>query len=269
MHTYKFNNIEFTRIIKLVGEGKYKYALEEFKKYIEKYPKDIGARLYYARFCHMIGEFSSFKKIIDSIHSITDFDNIIDKKQYFYLMIRKYLYEAKYQECYIYIKNNIEYFYSAGKRDLEIMTFLMQRLNITDSKACDVPNYFLKQIVDYDKERLFTHIKNFHFNKDFNIEKIYTRITEEIPNMTPYNEGLLTKSYIFKYDKCGYYQEMLVDYFKVYTLIDSNNITTMFPFNNTSRLNYLDINDLRYKEDKVKVKTISQIDKFKKRYKLD
>ena len=269
MYTSKFNNIEFMRILKLINEAKYKYALEEFQKYLEKYPKDMEARLYYARICHMMGEFSNFKKVIDSIHSITDFSNDTDKEKYFYLIIRKYLYEGRYQECYDYIKNNIDFFYNIGERDLEIMTFLMQKLNITASKTRDLPTYFLKQIVDYNKERLFIHIKPFSFNEDLNIREIYKRITEEIPNMTPYNEGFLTKSYIFKYDKCGYNRGIMVDYFKVYTLIDSNNITTMFPNNNSSRLNYVDINDLRYKEDKSKVKTISQVDRFKKRYNLD
>ncbi len=269
MHTHKFNNIEFIRILKLVEESKYKYALEELHKYLQKYPKDMEARLYYARICHMMGEFSDFKEVIDSIHSITEIKKTIDREKYFYLIVRKYLYEGKYQECYDYIKENIDFFYNAGERDIEIMTFLMQKLNITDSKASDLPSYFLKQIVEYKKERLFEHIKNFHFSDDFNISDVYSRVEEEIPNMTPYNDGFLTRSYIFKYDKCGYNKGILVDYFKVYVLIDSNKITTIFPFNNTSRLNYVDINDLRYKEENGKVKTLSQVEKFKRRYKID
>ena len=268
MYIVKFNNIEFKRILKLVEESKYKYALEEFEKYLEKYPRDMEARLYYARVCHILGEFSKFKKALNGINSITNIENQIDREKYFYLMIRKKLYEGNYQECYNYIKDNIEFFYKVGERDLEIMTFLMNKLNIIDLKAIDVPTYFLKQIVEYNKERLFLHIKSIPFNSELNIQEFYSRVSQEIPNMNPYNEGFLTKSYIFKYDKCGYNKGIVVDYFKVYTLIDNDDITTMFPFDNSSRLNYVDINDLRYKDKESNVKTLSQVDKFKKRYNL-
>ena len=59
----------------------------------------------------------------------------------------------------------------------------------------------------------------------------------------------------------------MVDYFKVFCFNDNNNnIISMCPSNHCECLPYVDLNYLK-ENDKPKVKTISQIEKFNRRYK--
>lgn len=271
----KYNSVEYGKILKLLGDDKYIYALEELEKYMKKYPKDVGAKLCYAKIYFILGDIKTFKQILNSI---SDINSIQDKKHFMYLKIREFLYEARYRECYDYIKSNIDIFYNEGNRDTDIMTFLMQKLNIIDATSLYMPSYFLKQIVEYSYPRLLEHIskylvpnmKGYNFNPDFPLEKVLERIKIELPQATPFYDNELTTSYLFRYDKVGTVDGKEVNYLKVFTFLNTYLITTIQPYDNKGKLSYTDINDLKYQdESNSKVKTLSQVEKFKKRYNLN
>ena len=86
-----------------------------------------------------------------------------------------------------------------------------------------------------------------------------------IPNENKLSWGFIEDTYIFKYDGCGRDNDRLVDYFKVVTFKNSKDIITMCPSCDCEEFSHVDLNYLNDKEEQ-KVKKISQIDKFYKRY---
>ena len=77
--------------------------------------------------------------------------------------------------------------------------------------------------------------------------------------------GFYDNIYYFKYDGCGRDNTKLVNYIKVVCLDDTNNIITICPVVGSDNMPHIDLNYIK-KEEPVKVKVKSQIDKFNQRY---
>ena len=79
--------------------------------------------------------------------------------------------------------------------------------------------------------------------------------------------GPFKNIYVFKYDHNGIYNGKSLDYFEIITLQDSNDIITMYPFDNKNGFPYIDITPkIEVEDDYRKVKRMSQIEKFNQRY---
>ena len=72
--------------------------------------------------------------------------------------------------------------------------------------------------------------------------------------------------YVFKYDNCGKHDNKIANYFKIICFHNTQDYITMFPCSNCENLPYVDLNYLVNSNDIPKVKTLSQIEKFNKRY---
>lgn len=273
-HKFKYGKEEFDSILKKFRENRFNYALEQLNSYLKKYPEDTCAYLYYVHILIIVGNLEEAEKILNS-KIVTLATRKEDIEKAFYLRIKLFICKKEYQECYDYIKKNMDLFYNKDSdNDLEIMIFLKKQLN-QELFYEDMDTYFLKQLVCYQKAAFFSHIGKYlytsdglrkkHFKKDFPVEKVYERLIELIPNELKTNDSTLINSYIFKLDKCGIVDGREVNYFRVVAIINTNQITTMIPYENRERLPYTDFNF--YNLEEVKVKTMSQVEKFNQRYK--
>ena len=95
------------------------------------------------------------------------------------------------------------------------------------------------------------------------MEEIYYKLRQMLPNDKCIYHSIFDSMHVIKYDNNGHVNSKLVDYFAVITVIGTNDIITMYPFDNKSRSYALDLTPTT---DVSKVKKISQIDKFNQRY---
>lgn len=270
----KYNQETFQNIFNLLCEKKSLFALEEIKKYLERYPNDVLAHIYYVDLLITIGNVEEASKLLNNSILLSP-KNEKDIEKIFYLTIKLLIATGKYLECFNYIKKHIDLLYNQ-KQGVAIMLFLRKKLNLEIDDYDELPTYFLKQICFYKEELLIEYVLREYprenrdrssFGKNFPLEKVCTRVREMIPNPLRRNEGILVNSYLFKYDRCGQVDGKEVNYFRVITLANSNEIINMYPYDNSARNPYIDLNP-RIEEflEPVKVKSLSQTEKFYQRY---
>lgn len=271
-----YNKKEFDYLLKLIKEKKYLYAEEEFIKYLRKYPKDVCAHIYHAINLIVIGRLDEASLILNSDILLENNIKESNKILAFYTKIRLLICMEKYLECYEFIRKNMNMFYiSQDDRDIEIIMFLKKKLNILNDKREDVDSYFLEQVIEYKTGSFFSYmtkylsgndiISNFKFKENFPFKEVYYKLREMLPNENKLNNSPVINSYFVKFDKCGIVFGKEVNYFKVVTIANSNEIVVMYPCEYIPKLPYIDLN-LTYQDENVKVKTLSQVEKFNLRY---
>ena len=159
-----------------------------------------------------------------------------------------------------------------------IFIYCKIKLNLFD--VIDRNNYFymIRQAIDYQYSDFQFHIKKHLdeefiddeerysiFNNDFPIDKIVSEIDKYLMSSKKLLFGFIEDVYLFKYDLCGLFNGKNANFFKVITFNDNNNIITMYPYVKGERLPYIDLNYMKV-ESNTKVKKLSQIDKFNKRF---
>lgn len=180
--------------------------------------------------------------------------------------------KRKYQEFLDYIKQN---------PDLKVndnLFFPLYQLGYIDSEHAN--SYLKKQIIDYQEDAFFKHslkhqatnnhyvYKEKHglFLSDFPIEKVIKELKNYIPSNQRLCYEMFDDVYIFGYSECGMADGKLVDTFKVISLADDEfHPITMYPCLISDTFPYIDLNYLK-QADKPKVKALSQIEKFNRRY---
>ena len=133
-------------------------------------------------------------------------------------------------------------------------------------------SYLAAQIINYDENMAIKHIKKhqygsdnpLQFSKDFLIKKTFIEIRNIISTEQAIYNSAVTNIYKFKYIANGHVYYSLVDYIEVVTLHNSNEIITMYPYQNKEKKIYTDITPNF--EDSLKLVRINQIDKFYKKY---
>jgi hypothetical protein len=101
------------------------------------------------------------------------------------------------------------------------------------------------------------------FKNDFPLEDVIKIVKENLREENKLCYGYIADTYVFKYDCCGRVDEKLQDYFKVSCYHDTNDILLMYPANKCEKLPYIDIN---YIKEEPKIKRLSQVEKFNRRY---
>ena len=284
MNTFYFNKHEFLQILKIVTSNPYK-AKELYEKYLDKYPEDYGTYSYYISTLITLNEIDKASEVLKYMNKLL-FKNCsylskterIEKFQkiYYYTKLKLLMYQNKYQEAYDLCMNFFPYI----DLDIQKIIFYLEcKLGINKKLVRKDLNYAIRQILEYDEEDFFYHIRKhladfnqnldepnkFVFTPSFNIEKIIKEFKKYIPSDKRLLDGFFEDSYIFKYDECGRVNNKLVNYFKVVCYHDTTNCITMCPSIEGEYLPYVDLNYLKEKEA-IKVKKISQVDKFYKRY---
>lgn len=204
------------------------------------------------------------------------------KKYVAYDRLKIFCYRKEYKE--------FQNFYYQNQKILEgfdlggVLFFCDKQNGKLDLGRRDQQSYLFKQILDYRETDFFDHIKKHLadynqndeeindnvFVPDFPINQVIEEIKAKIPSKEGMHNGFFEDSYIFKYDECGRDNNKLVDFFKVVCFYDTKEFITMCPVVGYENAPYIDLNYVKKAKDEfVKVKRKSQIDKFNNRYKIN
>ena len=256
-------------------------AVVEIGKYLNKYPKDKMAIGSYIRMLIKVGriddaeeQLQKFEELIEesrtsgkeSTENVDKDENLLRLYQF---MI--FCWKQKYEEAMKYYIENMD---SIEKNEygIELMVlFCKYQLGTLPPLAepSDFKNeYKAKQIMNYDENELFEHIRNSYvspseytppenagksyFNSNFPYERegsIYPSIkeiieknkdlTDQEAKRINYNFPIV--QYIFKYPGCGVSDCEIVDFFIVEVIVGTSNIVKMYPSTDCQNLPYFDL----------------------------
>lgn len=283
-----FNKWEFEQIFKLSKKNPLEARIG-YEAYLQKYPKDYTTFPYYSSVLILLGEFDEAEKILDYVENKytedLNFMKQLDKVDFIerytaYDRLKLFCYRKKYKEFFNFYYQN----YSKLKDfDLNgILFFCNSRRGNLKKNIRESQSYVFKQMVEYQESDFFEHIKKhladynqYHdevnnnvFVPDFPIKKVLEEIKTKIPCDKGLRNGFFEVSYIFKYDQCGRENNKLVDFFRVVCFHDTHDFITICPVSGYECAPYIDLNYMKKNKDElVKIKRKSQIDKFNNRYK--
>lgn len=268
----KFHENYFKKIIKLSEEYRLQEAIVEFQKYINNYPNDLDAYVFYADTLIKANRLEEAEIILKEASKLPGTD--LSKEDFILIKIKLLSVQNKYKECYELFKNNMAIFYKRNWSIDSVLIFLKKKLGLpNDYKGEKLDHYIFSQIVSYDKERSLEHIKKYHthlnenivwFNPEFPLSDMFSKVQERLSSDNKMIKDIISDIYLFKYSGNGHIKTKLVDYFAVITLRDSNEIITMYPCENKGQNPFIDLTPIM--EDSPKLKRVSQIDKFNLRY---
>ncbi|MBQ3436008.1 MAG: tetratricopeptide repeat protein [Bacilli bacterium] len=251
-------------------------ALLKYEEYLEKYPKDYSAYTDYAYTLLVLGRVEEAEKLMEfterQIEKRSDnhFNYVIKNKIRLFILQERY--EELYDLCLEYpdIDDNIN----------PIIVYCKEKLGILKSDDVSNTGYLCHQISNYQEEEFLNHIERHldsdnldqdersaaYFSYDFPLEKILKESRKYIPSSLRVLQYYISNTYFFKYDACGKVENQTADYFRLVTIHDTDKYITMFPSIEGEGFPYVNLNYLREKEEKPKVKVKSQVEKFNQRY---
>lgn len=269
-----YDEIRFKRIVKLVEENKFDNALAEYELYFEKYPNDCCARVYYSELLTRIGRFEDAERVLTDVVNNPNIRKLA-LEDTLLMKVKLLVSQQKYEEAYSILLNNREVFDNRNWTIKGVELFLLSKLGLLTEEHFNQDVYLLSQIVNYSEKSCLEHILKHQsyegndnaciFNENISLEKLYYQIREMLPLDDKVYSSVIDNVYIFKYDNCGRVDGKLVDYIKVATLQHSNDIITMYPYRNSERVVHKDLTPT-IECSHIKVKRMSQIDKFNQRY---
>lgn len=261
-------------ILRLVQEEKYNASMKHFEFYLKNYPKDINAQICYVDLLIKMGDFEEAEKFLQRTEIAQK--NYLEHNMWLLLMIKLLCCKKKYKEAYRLLQNNPEILIS--KPDLKsTLLFLQKKLNQNIQSDTVRKNYLTSQIMDYSEELFMKHVIDNHFNMedknkilftdDFPLYEVYDLIKKRLPHTDVIHSSPITEISYFKYDGCGRINYKSVDFIRVTAMSDSNQLITMFPYENKGITPYIDLNPFfLYENDLSRVKVLSQTEKFNQRY---
>ena len=282
-----YDRYEYDRIHKLQEHDIYA-AKEAYENYLIRYNKDLSAYLRYANVLISVGEFEKADKCIKTVEYYFDkssFYKFNDERRksmessLLFVKARLYANQKKIWDSLLILINNPNVF----PENKNAAIFYLRKLanNFQKEYNREEYSYLYRQIIEYKEEDLIDHIKKHEadfnmndkeisrafFNHDFPIHEVMKEVRKNFKKENIIYSGFIDNTYTFKYDQCGRNRDKITDFFEVVTFSDTSNIITMYPVQISRNKNYYDLNYLREtKEDHLKEKKLSQIDKFNKRY---
>lgn len=280
-----FNLWEFEQIIKDADIDPI-FTLKKLEEYIKNYPNDYSTYAYYSNILIKLGKLDEAEKYLEKAKEyindpyINEFKDKTAKLKALlaYDKFKILMYQGKYQEAYDYYRENKKILETKGYNLYQAEMLCLKKLNLLDIEKSESNSYVQNQIIDYSEEDFLDHIKRHlaDYNKDldepnpvifapdFPLEKVLSEIKKYIPSENRINKGTYDNSYCFKYDENGKENNKTVDYIEVITFDKTDKFITLYPTQHPG-YNFIDLNYLKEKEEP-KVKRISMIDKFNKRY---
>ena len=207
---------------------------------------------------------SIFAKLVDNNNG-TRYYNYAQ----YYLIVAKFRLK-KYDEALRLIelyKQDLSYS-NRNKRELSLMYFYINKELGNELKPS---NYSERQLVYYSEELAINHIRNHHdidytisrFNDNIDIEKLYHYIRKNIDIDKRKIFGLLDKYTIDFPKDMGNDDIRNLRSVSAICLPNTDEILTMYPDRYEQ---IIDVNEINESNNKPKVKRLSQIEKFNKRY---
>lgn len=262
-------------------------TITQLSNYLDKYPGDNSARIYYANALATVGKISDALQIVNSCDKVIETSSLYEenrdkylfqKKDVIFVKIKIYMYMEKYKEAYDLYLNSIDLGISLHIE--RIIFYCKKKLGLLNSEEREKQYYVNRQILEYNEGDFLYHAKkhcngyfsnnseeNSEFAPDFPLEEIVKEIKNMIPTSERIYPGFIEDAYLFKYNGCGTCNKGVIDYFKVICFHNTNDIITMYPFLHGERLPQIDINYLKNDKPMVKERKLSQIDKFNLKWK--
>ena len=281
MNAY-FNTLEFKKALSLMGKDP-KEAKARYEEYIMKYPNDYSAYIKYASVLIRLGDSKKAAEVLNYVEKTYINDEIFlkEKEKVEYVdtnlvinRLKILSYEERYEEFY---KLYQAHKHKIKSSELDIAVFYAQKKLGIEYSETPIHQYIFRQIIEYNEEDFKNHIQKHlidstessedersMFVSGFEIDKVIEEVKKYIPSDKSLYTGLYQDTYIFKYDYCGKDGNHITDYFKVVCFHNTNHFITTCPTLNKGNLPFVDINYI--KEEKPKQKTLSQIEKFNRRY---
>ena len=286
MNKNYFNIWEFKQALDLAETDPISARLL-YEEYFKKYPKDYSGYPYYCSNLITLGELELAEKILDYVEKEYIKDNLFNKEEkikkfeynMFFTRTKLLSYQERYEELYRLCVKNISRV--ADKSLNSVWFYSKKRTGRLNNGERDANSYLFRQIVRYEQDDFYKHIQKHLSNYNENLEMPNTAIfeekfplkevVEEIKKYIPSDKrlflGFYDDVYYFRYDECGREDKKIVNYFKVVCLHNSQDFITMCPVKGSDNLPHIDLNYMK-KEELSKVKKISQIDRFNKRYNI-
>ncbi len=262
-----FDEEEFYHILSLKQQHKYHQFRKVCCHYLEKYPYDCKAITLYASFLIEFGELEEAEKILNQVQ-ILESTKKEDIYQVYYTKMKLLGFQEKFEECYQLFQENKEIF-KQERKDLNFIEFyLKKQLNLLQ----EVPeghSYTIDQIIQYSDQTTLDHIRTNHllenteeksfFLEDFPLEKIYFHIKKMLPLLEEKKilSSIFKNEYIFYYPHCGMDQTTSLDYIRVFSLQNSDQMITIFPSDNWKQYPVTDLSNLQEQKSEPKIKRLS------------
>ncbi len=269
-----FHHSYFYKGMELAMELRFSQAIQLFENYLKIYPYDLEAYAFYANTLIDCNSLQEAKMVLEKAKEVISKQTSKLSFDYYILFTIKLLsFLGRYEECYQLFEENIDIFKRKGWNYKRLCVYLRKEMGCKLDMNPDTTHYTLNQIIDYDEQRALDHIKCHQdlnnqeatqFIPNFPLEKIYKQLRQVLPLDNHYNSDLFTNLYIIKYLACGHVKSKLVDYFKVVTISNTNEIITCFPYANHTNTFHLDLTPALSEEPSLK--RVSQIDKFYQKY---
>ena len=266
----------YKKLKELFINNKYDSFLKEANKYLEEYPSDINTRFMRAK---VLRSNKLFEEAISDLKYILNIQidvYALDELFFTYYYLNKYS-EALELLPVLYSYGNIK------QSSLRIIELIMKKqlgieMPIVMVDKCE---YIKSQVLDYSSQSAIKHILEHktdnedneyvtsYFKENINIEYLFKTIRENIKKCEKLNACETLDVYILSVSNVGYDKNNVCNYVKVVVIPNTDHIVTMYPIDNISNdcINNIDIDYDQIYKKKLKVKSISQIDKFNKRYK--
>lgn len=283
-HKY-FNKWEFMQALNLIETNPLE-SRKLFEIYLKEYPEDYSAYTYYSSVLACLGELEEAEKIFNYVEKIyvkykyfRDAQKMkLFEQDIFYSKIKLLMYKKKYQEAYEFLCNCPKNLVT--EEFAPTFFFCKKQLGLLDPNRRRPNSYLFRQIVQYDETDFLDHIQKHLadyniledkrnasiFVPNFPINEVIEEIKKHIPSKNRLYAGFIDNVYYFKYDGCGRENNRLVDYFKVICFHDTQEFITMCPSSKCENMPYTDLNYMITNTENAKVKQLSQIEKFNKRF---
>ena len=263
-------------------------AKKMLSDYIKKYPTDYYSIAYYISLLERLNQFAEAKHIFREVDAITknDYSFMQNKARYkgFQCVmalnkVKILASDGKFKELLDYYEKNQVLF--ENRRDTEYLLYYSKaKLGLIDETTIKLGPYRFLQAVNYSekrfKENLLRHTATNYgyyerpdyriFTSDFPIDTVINEVKKHIPSDNKICPGLYDDVYYFKYDNCGTVNGEVTNYFKVVCFQNTNELIKMYPANDGDNIPKEDLNYIQYQVVDSKVKRLSQIEKFNRRF---
>ncbi|MBR6689855.1 MAG: hypothetical protein IKL65_00795 [Bacilli bacterium] len=265
----------YIKIRNLYKEEKYSAVIKEATNFLDMYPNDINVRFMMAksyrklnRFTECINNLNYILKLELDLHALTEL-----YYTYYYLN----MYEEAIELLPLIYDTKCIKPHSVVISELVMKKQLGMNVKIKEGTRSD---YIKAQILNYNEESAFSHIEEHLtendentalFNQKIDLKKLFDIIKENINHEKKVNTEEFMELHYFAIPNVGYNNQTISNFLKVVVVPNTNNILTMYPVTEVEidYINQLNIDfSVIYKKEIEKVKTLSRIDKFNKKYNM-
>lgn len=264
----------YMKIKELYKNNKYYALVKEATLYLELYPNDVQVRFMRAK---VYRHLSKFEECIDDLKYNLSFDEQgYSLTELFYVYYYLNMYEEALKLLPILYENRIINAHSLSISELVMKKQLGIEVNVKKGARCD---YIKEQILDYNEDVVLEHINEHKYNKEekcrfndnVNLNYLFNLIRSNVDNTKKSNTEEILEVHYFPISNIGYDDNSICNFVKVVVIPNTNNIISMYPINQVDA-NYItnieiDYDKLLMRENKVK--TLSRIDKFNKKYNIN